>query len=224
MTTTPTTNSRSTDQRGALSKWPARIAVLAAVWSAAYAAVALSWVLTGSGFPLGQNDPNQEMSLLRVLPAAIGAPTFAIIAALSASFAGVLAVRLSDPHRRLPTTLPRNLTFAGLSLLAFVLLLVLPDIRLMGAAGYLPKLILTAAFDPWARETLSGLFTPQMVHHLASVTGGMLWGTLAVGYWRNSTNARRRARVRSWALGPAGMKAARTAVAIAFIVPALYAV
>jgi hypothetical protein len=205
-------------------KWPARIAVITAMWSVVYAAVALAWVVTGTGFPLGENDPQQQFSFFRGMPAAVGAPAFAIIATLAAAFAAVLAVRLSDPHRTLPPMPLRAATLVGAGLLAFVLLLVLPDIRLMGAAGYFPKLILSAPFDPSAREALSEMQTPQMAHHLASVFGGMLWGWLTVGYWRNSSQVHDRARARAWALSPAGQRSAKIWVAIAFTVPALYAI
>ncbi|BCB75486.1 hypothetical protein GCM10022251_28930 [Phytohabitans flavus] len=139
---------------------------MVAAWAALYGTLALVWTATGRGFPFGSNDPAGGASLLRWLPADAGAPLFAVV------LLGTAVAALS-----LPTTSPRGtarvaLLAAGWSVVA-LLLLVVPDMRLLARAGYAPMLIVGAPFG-WPPVDYADVFTWQVVNMAISVAGGLL--------------------------------------------------
>jgi hypothetical protein len=101
---------------------------LAAAWTAGYATIALGWTITGRGFPFGPHDPGRDGSPLRDLDPSIGAPLFAVVLGVTA----------------LLVLVGRGLGWTWL--VAAVLLLVVPDVRLLTFAGYLPILIVGFPF------------------------------------------------------------------------------
>lgn len=138
----------------------------AAAWAALYGTLALVWTATGRGFPYGTNDPAGDASLLRWLPAGAGAPIFAVL---------LLAIAVAALS--MPTTHPRGtartaLLAAGWSVVA-LLLVVVPDMRLLARAGYVPMLIIGAPFG-WPPVDLADIFTWQVVNMAMSVVGGLL--------------------------------------------------
>jgi hypothetical protein len=138
----------------------------AAAWAALYGTLALVWTATGRGFPFGTNDPDGDASLLRGLPAEAGAPIFAVV--LLATAVAALSM---------PTTSPRGTArtaflAAGWSVVA-LLLVVVPDMRLLARAGYAPMLIAGAPFG-WPPVDYGDIFTWPVVNMAVSVAGGLL--------------------------------------------------
>jgi hypothetical protein len=101
---------------------------LAAAWCLGYAALALSWAFGAPGFPFGADDPRgREMGswLVGATPGWTGA---LLAAACGAGAVAAFAVARGVANRRLAT--------AVLVPLAAVLLLVLPDVRILQNLAY----------------------------------------------------------------------------------------
>src|SRR5687768_9205937 len=92
----------------------------AAAWAALYGTLALVWTATGRGFPFGTNDPGGDASILRWLPAGVGAPVFAVV--LLATAVAALSMPTTNPRGTARTAL----LAAGWSVVA-LLLVVVPD-------------------------------------------------------------------------------------------------
>lgn len=138
----------------------------AAAWAALYGTLALGWTATGRGFPFGTNDPGGDASLLRGLPAEAGAPIFAAVLLVTA----VAALNL-------PTLNPRGaartaVLAAGWTVVA-LLLVVVPDVRLLARAGYAPMLVIGAPFG-WPPVDYADIVTWPVVNMAVSVAGGLL--------------------------------------------------
>jgi hypothetical protein len=221
--TAPPARHASRPRRGASRRrWPDRVGYAAAAWAAAYGAVALLWTLTGDGFPFGRGDPDGELSLLRNLPAGIGAPLFAVVllttAVAALAMAGPHAVRLRGPGR--------GLLLAHGWAVAAGLLVVVPDVRLLTLAGYAPMLLLGAPFG-WPPVDYAEVFTWSLVNQAFSVVGGYLIARTVLAWQLRTRGA-------CAACGRDGGAAALTAPAsaarwgrwaayVAAVIPALYA-
>ncbi|MGW1452524.1 hypothetical protein ACWCO3_30305, partial [Micromonospora sp. NPDC002411] len=60
------------------SRWPDRLAPVAAGWLGLWGVLALVSMLTDAGYPFGPNDPNGgDVSLLRLVPVEVATPLFA---------------------------------------------------------------------------------------------------------------------------------------------------
>ncbi|MGN9911448.1 hypothetical protein ACTMTJ_28195 [Phytohabitans sp. LJ34] len=189
----------------------------AAAWAALYGTLALVWTATGRGFPFGTNDPAGDASLLRGLPAEVGAPLFAVV--LLATAVAALSLPTLNPRGAARTAL----LAAGWSVVA-VLLVVVPDMRLLARAGYAPMLIVGAPFG-WPPVDFADVFTWPVINMAVSVLGGLLLARALLAWQFRTAGAcvscgrkggtASAARVARW-----GRRAAYTAVAI----PVLYAV
>jgi hypothetical protein len=151
------------------SRWPDRVGYLAAAWVAVYGVAALLWTITGDGFPFGPGDPGGDLSLLRGLPAEVGAPLFAGVLLATA----VAALAMAGPHAVHLHGLPRRLLLTFGWAVAAALLLVVPDARLLALAGYAPMLLLGAPFG-WPPVDYAEVFTWALQNQLFSVAGGFL--------------------------------------------------
>lgn len=98
------------------------------------------WTVTGSGYPFGPSDPRDAMSLLRGLPADLGAPLFAGVLAVTA--VAMVAMTASGGGRRWGGARVGSLTVGWTA--AAVLLVVVPDIRLLALTAYAPMLLVGA--------------------------------------------------------------------------------
>ena len=155
---------------------PSAVAGAGAAWSALYAAMAAFWALGGAGFPFGDGDPEAaDMGSLFVgaNAAAVAAPLAVVCAA-----AAVVARAMTTPGG---TFLPRRLVLAVGWGFTALLLLAIPDVRLMrdfayliaGGAGFVEK------FDwPAANQMLC-------------LAGGLVWGAATLAYQRATRGARR---------------------------------
>ncbi|MFB9233929.1 hypothetical protein ACFFWC_00010 [Plantactinospora siamensis] len=195
---------------------------LAAAWAGASALLALVWTVTGRGYPFGAHDRNGEVSLLRLVPPAAGAPLYAglllVAAVLALAVAGQYAVRPARPVR---------LAVLGLGwLLALVLLVVVPDARVLIVLGYAPMLLLGAPFG-WPPVDYSRIFDWPLANKLSAVLGGLLL-VRALLSWQFRTaggcaGCGRRAGATGWTSAAAAAGWGRWAARVAAVIPLLYA-
>ena len=172
----------------------------AGAWSLAYGALGVWWASGGRGFPFGTGDPDGA-DVGSLLAGLRPGPGGALIAALGLAGAAV-AVALANGWGRGGAR--RALLWAPLGL-AGVLLLVVPDIRVLLYLGYLPAIVL--------RPDLGQVEWPALNQFLV-VAGGLLWFRAAVGYGRTTRTAGDPAR---WA------RIGRWATAVAVLAPLPYA-
>ncbi len=206
---------------GGWTRWAPYAAVL---WSLAYGLVALVWTLTGNGYPLGENDPDGQMSLLQDLPADVGAPLFAS-AALGSVVVGIgmLAAARSPLTAR---AWRRPAIGFGLGF-AVVLLLVIPDTRVLAFVGYAPFIIARAPFDADIRDQLGEVLDGTYLNHLAVIVGGFLWLLATLVFVRRTAGTCERcgrgAREAAWTTPEAAARWGRRFVYIAATIPVVYA-
>jgi hypothetical protein len=192
----------------------------AAAWAALYGTLALVWTATGRGFPFGTNDPDGDASLLRALPPEAGAPLFALV--LLATAVAALSM---------PTTSPRGTP--RIALLAFgwtvvaLLLVVVPDMRLLARAGYAPMLIAGAPFG-WPPVDYSDVFTWPVVNMAVSVAGGLLLARALLAWQFRTAGAcvacgREAGVARGWTSAESAARWGRRAAYTAAAIPVLYA-
>lgn len=194
----------------------------AAAWAAAYGTVALFWTLTGNGFPFGSGDPDGEASVLRGLPADVGAPLFAVIL-LAAAVAAL--VTTGHPAVR-PAAAPRAVVLGFGWTVVAALLAVVPDMRLLVRLGYAPILILGAPFG-WPDVDYSEIFTWQVANMAVCVAGGLLLARALLVWQFRTTGAcvscGRSGRTSDWASAAAAARWGRRAAYTAAVIPSLYA-
>jgi hypothetical protein len=104
-----------------------------------YGLLGLYWALGGVGFPLGENDPQGELSVLGGLRAEVGAPVITILGWVGAGVAIVMT------QTRGRGTL-RIVLLSFVWIVAALLTLIVPDYRVLGAVAYLPIFVLGAPF------------------------------------------------------------------------------
>lgn len=151
----------------ARSRRPDRLGLAAAAATAALALAAWLWTATGRGYPFGPNDPFDDLSLLRALPAHVGAPLFAATFSVTALVMLGMALRLRPPRAGRVAALAAGWASAA------VLLLVIPDLRLLALTAYLPMLILGAPFG-WPEVDYGSALTPSMLYQGVSLLAGVM--------------------------------------------------
>ncbi len=193
----------------------------AAGWAAGYGTLALFWTFTGRGFPFGSGDPRGADGPLRWLDAATGAPVFAAV--LLAVAVALLVMNGWDAPRGPART--ALLTFVWL--VAAVLLLVLPDIRLLTVTGYLPMLIIGFPFG-WPPVDYAEVFTWSLANQAIAVAGGLLLARAALAWQLRTAGACERCgrgdRAGSWTAPAAAARWGRRWTYVAAVIPVLYAV
>ncbi|MBB5787140.1 hypothetical protein [Jiangella mangrovi] len=220
VTTAPAAAERGPARGGFWRRWPQWAPWAATLWALGYGLTALGWTLTGSGFPPAA-DPEPELSLVGDVPADAGAPLFAAVALAAAGTGAVMA------RHRAGAEVPRwwRRFAVGLGgLLAVVLLVVVPDMRILAVLGYVPMIVALAPFDAGLRADLGNAFGPEHVHQVLALAGGFLWAAATVVYARRTAGscvrcgrpdrAARVATVLRWG---------RAATYVAAVIPALYA-
>ncbi|MFI7593060.1 hypothetical protein [Micromonospora sp. NPDC049359] len=204
------------------SRWPDRLAPLAAGWLGLWGVLALLGTLTGAGYPFGPNDLHGgDVSLLRLVPVDVATPLFAGVL-LSAA---VAALAMSRPAVRPPGPLRALLAGYGWAV-AFLLAVVVPDVRVLVILGYLPILIVGAPFG-WPPVDYSDIFNWALFGRFAALLGGLLLAG-AVLAWQRRTAAScvscgRDGTDRGWTTPAAAARWGRWAAGIAAIIPLTYA-
>jgi hypothetical protein len=159
-----------------------RVAYVATAWAAGYGVLALVWTITGAGFPFGRADPHATISLLRNLPAGVGAPVFAGVLLATAVLVFAMSGRFAV---RPPATVRSGMLAAGWAVAA-ALVLVVPDVRLLTLAGYAPMLLLGAPFGWPAHVDYADVFTWALVNQAVCLAGGVLVARTVLAWQRRT--------------------------------------
>ncbi|MEU8114078.1 hypothetical protein [Micromonospora sp. NPDC048947] len=204
------------------SRWPDRFAPLAAGWLGLWGVLALIGTLTGAGYPFGPNDPHGgDVSLLRLVPVEVAAPLFAGVLLTAA----VAALAMSRPAARPPGPLRALLAGYGWAV-AFVLVLVVPDVRVLIVLGYLPILIVGAPFG-WPPIDYSDVFNWALFGRFAALAGGLLLVGAVLAWQRRTAGAcvgcGRADTGQRWTTPAAATRWGRWAAGIAAGIPITYA-
>ncbi|MCF6467263.1 hypothetical protein FAF44_02400 [Nonomuraea sp. MG754425] len=178
--------------------------LITGVWSVSYLALGLLWALGGPGYPFDAGGQGTGNTLLDPLPTAVGGSVLAGVALVAAGVA-VLAAR--GPLGRGPAVVA-VVTGVGLAVL-------LPDVRIMMTAGYLPVMLVAALAGQTGFSMIATLLTWPSVNLLILMAAGVSLMFLGV----RALLGERRA---SGAAGP--LRVGRYATAVAVAVPVVYAV
>lgn len=193
----------------------------AALFAAGSGTLALVATVTGRGFPFGPHDPGNGASPLRALDPAVGAPLFAAVLLITA----VVLLFLHGPAR--PPGPARAAILAWCWAVVVALEIVVPDIRVLTFAGYLPVLIVGAPFG-YPPVDYGVVFNWQLASQIAAMAGGLLVAAAVLRWQRRTAGAcascGRDGRPGSWTTPEAAARWGRWAVAVAAAIPAFYAV
>ncbi|MFI6802730.1 hypothetical protein [Streptosporangium canum] len=179
--------------------------LIIAVWSVSYLALSLLWAVGGPAYPFDAGRTGAGSTLLDPLPAAVGGTVLAV-SALVAGVVAVLAVR--GPLNRAPAVVAVAVG-AGLAVL-------LPDVRIMMTAGYLPVMLVAALAGQAEFSMIATMLTWPSVNLLILMAAGvslMLLGmrALIAGAGRPGSAA-------------GALRVGQYATAVAVAVPVVYAV
>jgi hypothetical protein len=207
---------------GQRHRWLDRAGYLTAAWAGLYGVLALVWTLTGRGYPFGANNTNGELNLLRLLPTDVGAPAFAGFALLTA----VAALAMSGTHAVRLRGLPGGLLAAYGWLSAALLVLVVPDVKVLTLTGYAPMLILGAPFG-WPPVDYAEVFTWTLFNQLFCALGGVLVAGTVLTWQRRTADScvgcGRGDAPATWTSAASAVRWGRWAAYVAAVIPVLYA-
>jgi len=202
-----------------------RLASVTAVLAALYAFAGIITGLSGRSFPVGDGD-RYSVALLHQVPNALLGWGLTVLAGLAV----VIATACAFSARR-DQAVPglRAAATVMAALMGLAALVLVGDARLLSVLGYIPVIIAKASYDPQIQQALPRLLDPALLNLLALAAGAALWGALAVAVNRRAREACAKCgRGDRTANGPFGARAAarwgRIAVAVAVVVPLLYAV
>ncbi|MFI5485703.1 hypothetical protein [Micromonospora echinaurantiaca] len=203
------------------SRWPDRLAPLAAGWLGLWGLLALVATVTGAGYPFGPDDPDSGTSLLRLVPADVGPPLFAALLLGAA----VAALAMTGPTAR--ASRPLRTLLAGYAwAVAALLAVVVPDAQVLIMLGYAPMLILGAPFG-WPPVDYADIFTWSLAVRFAAVVGGLLLAGAVLAWQRRTAGAcvgcGRGGAGRDWTTPTAAARWGRWAAGIAAAIPFAYA-
>lgn len=200
-------------------RWPRWMPYAAVLWSLLYGVLGLYWMLGGAGFPFGANDPDAHFSILRSVTPESGAPVIALLGLLGAVVAWTMARGLGRGKLRVAI-------LALAFMLAFVLVAIVPDARVLVAAAYAPVVLIGAPFNWPPGNYLDALPWP-VVNQFICIAGGFFWGAAAVVYGRRTREAcvycGRGATGDEWTSPAAAARWGRWATYIAAFIPLVYA-
>ncbi len=198
-------------------RWREWVAYAAAGWSLVYGALGLYWARGGAGFPFGNaNDPNAAESILQGARASSGGPVIAVLGLVGA----LVAIIMSRP----PTGgIGRWVLIAFAWSAAAMLLVVIPDRRLLLATAYLPLFIVGAPFG-WPPVSFFDAIPWPVVNQLILVGGGILWAATGFAYADRPPDGRATAAPSSgWTTPQAAAGWGKWAGAVAVAIPVVYA-
>ncbi|WP_430500097.1 hypothetical protein ACQRWP_33405 [Micromonospora trifolii] len=204
------------------SRWPDRLAPLAAGWLGLWGVLALIGTLTGAGYPFGPNERRGgDDNLLHLVPVDLATPLFAGVLLTAA----VVALAMTRPSGRPPGPLRALLVGYGWAV-ALVLAVVVPDTRVLVILGYLPILIIGAPFG-WPPVDYADVFTWALFARFAALAGGLLLAGAVLAWQRRTAGAcvgcGRGGTDRGWTTPAAAARWGRWAVGIAAVIPLMYA-
>jgi hypothetical protein len=201
--------------------WPSWIGAAAAAWSLSYGALGLLWALGGSGFPFGRaGDPSAALSVFRNARPVAGGLVIAALGLLG----GVVGIAMSRIQGR--GAVSRILVCFAWTSSAFLILIV-PDYRPLLGLAYAPVILLGAPFD-WPPDVgLLDVLPWPVLNQVLCIAGGVLWAGAALAFGRRARAAcehcGRPELPASWTAPHSAARWGRRAVAVAVVVPLLYA-
>jgi hypothetical protein len=184
-------------------RWPDWVGYAAATWSLLYGVLGMSWALGGAGFPFGrENDPQAALSILEGAQAATGGPIIAALGLVGAVLAVVMA-----------RTWGRGILRAVMLVFAWT-------------AAAAPIFLLGAPFG-WPPASFFDVITWPVVNQFVCIAGGLCWAGTALAYQRRSrdtcANCGRAGDSTDWTTPVNAARWGKWAVAVAVIIPLLYA-
>jgi hypothetical protein len=212
------------DNQKVTARWPRWAAYAASAWSLLYGGLGLYWALGGVGFPFGEGDiPDARAESL--LGGATAAGTAPVIAALG--FAGaVLALVLARVRLR---GAARVAVLVMAWLVAWTLIGLIPDGRILIAVGYAPIFLIGLPFG-WPPVNYFEVALPWPVLNLIiCLGGGLLWAGAALAFQRRTSDScggcgRSEHGTATWTTPVSAARWGRWATYTAFVIPLFYAV
>ena len=207
---------------GWVRDWQGWSPYAALVWSLVYAALGVTWLVSGRGFPY---TPDTVSDVTGPVVERLGpgvAWTVVILAGIPAAAVG--AAMLRGVRRAL-----RPLFICAGALLGGVLLLLMTDVSLLIVLGYTPYGIVTLFTGAeFSKVYLSLLTQWTTVHQLLCLVGGFLWLAATLSYARRSGDAclycGRRDGPEGWTSPKNAARWGRIAVYVSMVAPVLYAI
>jgi hypothetical protein len=203
-------------------RWSRYAITLAGAWSLLYAALGLFWVTGGPGLPFGRaGDPSADLSIIGHLDGVVIARAIVVLGLVGALVSA--AMRRSRGAWR-PGRIAL-LAFAWSA--AFGLTMLLPDYRMLMAVAYTPILLVGALFGWPEGYSLIDVYPWPVVNQFVLVAGGLAWAAAAIVYQRQVSGGcvrcGRAAAPNGWTTPVAAARWGRWAVAVAVVIPLLYA-
>ncbi|MFC7387538.1 hypothetical protein, partial [Sphaerisporangium rhizosphaerae] len=161
------------------------IGYAAAVWAAAYGVVALSWTMTGRGYPFEGPSSAGAAPVLRGVSAEVAAPVFAGVLLATA----VAALAMAGRHAVRPRGVPRAALLTFGYAVALSLMVLVPGADLLALTGYAPMLILGAPFGRPSGIDYSTVFDWSLLNQAWSLAGGFLVGAAVLSWQRRGRGA-----------------------------------
>ena len=202
-------------------RWPIWVSYGALGWSLTYSALSIYWTLGGVGFPFGSaHDPDAALSIFEHADQVRTAPVMTLLGLAGVAVAAAMLRAYGRGIVRF------ELLAVAWGTAAF-LALVVPDYRVLVAVAYTPIVVLGAPFGWPPHVHLIDAYPWPVVNQFVCLMGGLLWAAMAVAYGRRTSgacpNCGRREAESSWTTPAAAAMWGRWAIAVAVIVPMLYA-
>ncbi len=201
--------------------WHRWVPYVAVAWSLVYAALAIYWAVSGRGFPYA---PETKPDALGAVVGRFG-PGVAWIVVIMAGIpaAAVGAAMLRGVRSRAL----RPLFITAGALLAGVLLLLMPGLKLLVLFGYIPYAVLGRFTAEKGWGYLHAWTEWSTIHQLLCLIGGFLWLAATVCYARRSGDAclycGRREGPEGWQRPNQAARWGRIAVYVSMVAPVFYA-
>lgn len=164
-----------------ISKRPAWIGYITAVWSLLYGLLGLYWWLGGAGFPFGEGDPSAKVSMLYGLEKETGS-LFIVITGLAGGIAAYLM------GRKCSARWLRWFLLAFGYVMFIMLAIIVPDARVMIAVAYLPIVIIGYPFHFPSVSYMVAIPWP-VINQFILILGGLLWLATSIIYFRKTNQA-----------------------------------
>lgn len=173
----------------------------AALWALAYGILGTAWALGLPGFPWGSSDPDPDRALSILAGTTPRFGWYVAAFALPAAATALALTRRGDSRFPLLAAWP----------IATLLILVIPDSRVMMGVAYTPLLLIAPVFG-WSLggATLADAWPWPVLNQLVCVLGGLLLAAAAVAYGRRQERAR-------WFTPARGRQAVYVAVAVPLV-------
>jgi len=201
--------------------WHRWVPYAAVGWSLVYAALGIYWVVSGRGFPYA---PETKPDGLRAVVGRFG-PGVAWVVVM---MAGIPAAALGAAMLRgVRSRALRPLFITAGALLAGVLLLLMPGLKLLVLFGYIPYAVLGRFTADKGWGYLHAWTEWSTIHQMLCLIGGFVWLAATVCYARRSGDAclycGRRDGAEGWQRPNQAARWGRIAVYVSMVAPVFYA-